>query len=133
MCYVISDRGLALLRASDSIDTPARTRGRRHSGPGDRRRADQQRLRRARHEVHVAGWVLALIPAKRSFVALRGHEQAALSPPTRSVPGGRVAIVPPIFAYQGAASRTTSCEWTAWAQRWRWSASRRSDRTRSSN
>jgi Replication-relaxation len=95
MCYVISDRGRALLRANDGIDPFAADADSTASEPVSRRGGDDQRLRRARHDVHVAGWVLALTRGQRDLRrALRGREHAVLSPPTRSTPAGRVAMAP---------------------------------------
>jgi hypothetical protein len=57
-------------------------------------RRDSQ-LRQARHEVHVAGWVLALERVvNAASCTVRGPEQAALLPPTRSSGSGRVALGP---------------------------------------
>ncbi len=95
MCYVLSEQGLRQLqsagrwgrgpRADDSVAA---------SAPGRTAEARQQ-LRQARHDVRVAGWVLALINGEsRARFALRGSESAVLSPPTRSSADGRLAIGP---------------------------------------
>jgi hypothetical protein len=95
MCCVISADGLRVLtdaqkpteghgdRNADSIpSTPER-------GGGERR------LRQARHDVHVAGWMLALENALGGACrALRGAEASVLSPPQRSTSEGRVALTP---------------------------------------
>jgi hypothetical protein len=92
MCYVISDYGLVLLRANHRIDPSAEATVREPAGT---RTGDDQRLRKARHDVHVAGWVLALTRGQRDLrYALRGREQAVLCPPTRSTPAGRAAMTP---------------------------------------
>jgi Replication-relaxation len=96
MCYVLSERGLRELQAADRIDEKLRVddagalaNAQAHSIGG------KQQLRQARHHVHAAGWVLALLSTeRRTRFALRGQERAALLPPTRSSPAGRVAIGP---------------------------------------
>jgi hypothetical protein len=98
MCYVISDGGLELLRAEGSLgdwpDGDARAVGSLRSSS----RADgARRLRQARHDAHVAGWVLALafMLARRDIPAtLRGARESVLSPPLRSGSAGRVALAP---------------------------------------
>jgi hypothetical protein len=94
MCYVISAAGLEVLRADRGSaiqgegEEPAGTGG-RSSGEGGRR------LRDARRDVHVAGWVLALQRATdMACTTLRGGEEAVLSPPLRSTPGGRIHLAP---------------------------------------
>ena len=108
MCYLIAPAGLRLLesqghlKASGQSDTstlgessqtapsssatlpvPAR------ATPADRR------LRQARHEVHVTGWVLALEQTlDRRPLRLRGPSEATISPPLASTVSGRVAIGP---------------------------------------
>ncbi|MHB8234546.1 MAG: replication-relaxation family protein [Solirubrobacteraceae bacterium] len=96
MCYVIAPLGLDLLLASgrfsrDSpLDEPNRSGERRSPRAGDERR-----LRQARNDVHVAGWVLALLAgADNRRWALRGPEDCAIAPPTRQTPAGRVALRP---------------------------------------
>ena len=56
----------------------------------------EHRLRQARHDVHVAGWALALMHVLGDADStVRGRREAVLSPPLRSSPGGgRVAIGP---------------------------------------
>jgi DNA-binding transcriptional ArsR family regulator len=95
MCYVISDRGIALLRAADRIASSDQDGTAMVAPSAGMRKADEQRLREARHHVHVAGWVLALMSVRRDLrCVLRGPEQAVLAPPTRSAPTGRAAIGP---------------------------------------
>jgi hypothetical protein len=95
MCYVISDRGLALLRATERIDCSGEDGPTASAGFAGMRWADERRLRQARHDVHVAGWVLALMSAQCDLrCALRGPGEAVLSPPTHSTPTGRVTIGP---------------------------------------
>jgi Replication-relaxation len=57
-----------------------------HSNP----RTDDRLLRQARHDVRVAGWVLAVERALADgLLALRGPAESAISPPSRSKSGGR--------------------------------------------
>ena len=95
MCYVLGDRGLAALSAARGIDRQdGYADGASDRTPG-RQDAGEQRVRQARHDVHVAGWVLALAHAHAgSCCSLRGPQRAALRPPTRSTPAGPVAIAP---------------------------------------
>jgi hypothetical protein len=96
MCYVITAAGLALVRSGDALaerpDIPAPALDDRAART---RVADERRLRQARHDVHAAGWALALVQARPEIQAtLRGPDEAALSPPLRSTPAGRLALVP---------------------------------------
>jgi hypothetical protein len=94
MCYVLTDAGLALLSAENrpalASDLPheAGSAANARRGVGG-----EQRLREARRDVHVAGWVLALLRG-RSELRVRGANRAVISPPARSTPAGRVAIGP---------------------------------------
>jgi Replication-relaxation len=62
-----------------------------HSNP----RTDDRLLRQARHDVRAAGWALAL---ERALAArpleLRGPEESAVSPPSRSKSGERLMLAP---------------------------------------
>jgi hypothetical protein len=95
MCYVLSERGLRELQRANRLEleqepsvehlVAASTLGRSAEA--------KQQLRQARHDVRVGGWVLALLAGERQRrFALRGSQRAAMSPPTRSSPGGRVTI-----------------------------------------
>jgi hypothetical protein len=101
MCYVIASAGRQALgdnnaRAAAGVGAPARGDSSDATIRAPARNADaQDRLRQARHDVHVTGWALALLAAlgtERSV--LRGPEQAVLSPPTRSSAQGRLAFTP---------------------------------------
>jgi hypothetical protein len=93
MCYVITDAGRQVLLAHDRLDPTSRAGG----APGPSRTSSERdrQLHQARHEVHVAGWVLALARLTGSSGwTPRGPEEAVLSPPTRPSGGGRVALGP---------------------------------------
>ncbi len=95
MCYVITPAGRKLLRASDR--TTAAASGEADaalpSSAGPRR--GEGWLRQARHDVHVAGWVLALERLAGSVrPTLHGAADSALSPPMRASADGRVALGP---------------------------------------
>jgi hypothetical protein len=95
MCYVITPAGLALLEAADRYESP--TRG---AAPAERalvrsRQTDPRHLRRGRHDVHVAGWVLALMrAANEPGAVLRGAQEAVLEPPSRKTASGRAVLCP---------------------------------------
>jgi hypothetical protein len=107
MCYVISDAGRELLGESGNRDrsiarSPAAARNRAVRGMPAW--SDDARLRLARRDVHIAGWVLALVElAGDRRPGLRGREESVLSPPRAGsvastvigpaqlhLPGGRV-------------------------------------------
>ncbi len=111
MCYVITAHGLRVLHADEPA---AATRGRHAPATGisEARRpgtdepvlgaraqrqpaGGERHLNQARHDVHVAGCVLAL---ERTFagsaVALCGPDESAVSPPSRADGGRRLAIGP---------------------------------------
>ncbi|HYM46091.1 MAG TPA: replication-relaxation family protein [Solirubrobacteraceae bacterium] len=106
MCYVITELGLELLRANERLE--GSVEGDRNLGVVNRAAAEsprevvtskmsggERRLRQARHDVHVAGWVLALermLGGRDTIV--RGPAECALYPPLHAGPGGRVAIGP---------------------------------------
>ncbi len=92
MCYVATAAGLETLRAAGRLDRLERIPD---IPSGSARAADRQRLRRARHDVHVAGWLLALTRARRTLpTVLEGPEESVLSPPQRSAPHARSPIGP---------------------------------------
>ena len=97
MCYAITVPGLRLLHAHDRRKALWRSDVDMLFGPpspatpveGDRL------LRQARHDVHVAGWALALERALDGApLALRGARESVLSPPLRSTSEGRTALGP---------------------------------------
>jgi hypothetical protein len=112
MCYVIASAGLRLLVDHGRLDAPAeggaealRDPASKSSHPpapssaapssSSRPVASDQRLRQARHDVHVTGWALALERTLgASKLRLKGPEESALSPPLRSTPTGRTTIGP---------------------------------------
>jgi hypothetical protein len=90
MCYVVTAAGVRALAEHGREMTPAGD----GSPPNGARRPDASRtddggLRQARHDVHVAGWVLALVDDSS---VLSGPEQSALSPPTRSSADARAPL-----------------------------------------
>ena len=92
MCYVIGDRGLALLRTNGRIDAGEDVPEAASASAGARG-ADERQLRQARRDVHVAGWSLALMCRRGDLQPmLRGAERSVLSPPTRATPAGQVPM-----------------------------------------
>ena len=95
MCYVITAAGLRLLIANDGLSAPRETV---HAVGADSMASltrDDRGVRQARHDVHVAGWTLALSRLLGdASCSLRGPAQSALSPPLRSTPDGRVTLGP---------------------------------------
>jgi hypothetical protein len=101
MCYVIASAGLALLGVDERPGAEAERvvlaterRDAQTGRPGRQPRAtDLRRLRQARHDVHVAGWVLALMRCvDEPDAVLRGAHEAVLEPPSRTTPSGRVTL-----------------------------------------
>jgi hypothetical protein len=97
MCYAITAAGLQLLHAHDrltalteeELDTPPGSSVRAGSVQGERL------LRQARHDVHAAGWTLALEHVLDAApLRMRGAPESVLSPPMRSSAEGRVALGP---------------------------------------
>lgn len=96
MCYVITAAGVELLGANDRLESA--THGgvdlvRAHRSPS--LSESEARLSRARHDVHVAGWALALerlLGDRR--LRLRGQSESVLSPALRPTPDGPVALGP---------------------------------------
>jgi hypothetical protein len=92
MCYVVTAAGVRALadrgREATSAGGGSGTGGARRP---DASRADDGGLRQARHDVHVAGWALALVDDSS---VLSGPEESALSPPTRSSADARAAFAP---------------------------------------
>jgi hypothetical protein len=107
MCYAITTLGLELLHAHDRLTAVEEGEVEALSGPtspaapveGDRM------LRGARHDVHVAGWALALERAVDGApLGLRGTSESVLSPPLRSTPDGRRALGPADLSLPGGRS-----------------------------
>jgi Replication-relaxation len=95
MCHTITAEGLELLLSHEArLPTSLVPRSVR-SPVGPSSADSRQRLRQARHDVHVAGWVLALATLLGdSGVTLRGPEESALFPPERATASGRIALAP---------------------------------------
>jgi Replication-relaxation len=107
MCYAITAAGLELLHAHDRLKGLAEEDVDTLPGPpspaapveGDRL------LRQARHDVHVAGWVLALEHAVNGApLTLHGAKESVLSPPLRSSADGRRALGPADLTLPGGRS-----------------------------
>jgi hypothetical protein len=96
MCYVITNAGLELLRAHERSWMGAQgSEVEVSSMRGPAREQDERRLRQARHDVHAAGWALALECALGGTrLTLRGPEEAVTAPPFRATREGRVAFGP---------------------------------------
>jgi hypothetical protein len=127
MCYGITAAGLALLRANDrlraSVDGEVSAAG---AASAARSGAAEDRLRQARHDVHVAGWALALERALGgALLTLRGAEQSVLSPPLRLTPDGKVGLGPGDLRLPGGRAAHDFLRTDATGERgWRWSALR---------
>jgi DNA-binding HxlR family transcriptional regulator len=107
MCYAITATGLELLHAHDRLT--ALGEGDVDTLPGPPSPAapvqGDRLLRQARHDVHVAGWVLALEHAVDSApLILRGAGESVLSPPSRSTPEGRTTLGPADLTLPGGRS-----------------------------
>jgi hypothetical protein len=97
MCYVITPAGLGIVRTAHA--QAVEREGDEESLPDLNTHgslaAGERRLRRARRDVHVAGWVLSLervtSPARYT---LRGPEESVLSPPMRSTADGHTRLGP---------------------------------------
>lgn len=92
MCYVIAPAGLRVLedngRSDSAGEEPVGVTERR--GPNG---AGEAALRQAGHDVHVSGWVLALLQAlDTSCSRVRGPRTSVLSPPYRAVGDGRAGL-----------------------------------------
>ena len=97
MCYAITVAGLRLLHVHDRATVLQEGDvGVLSESPSTATPVQGERLlRQARHDVHVAGWALALERALDGpLVALRGARESMLSPPLRSTPNGRTALGP---------------------------------------
>lgn len=93
MCYAMTVEGLQALSSEalarkEMSSTDAVPRGRGFSDL-----EESHRLAQARHDIHVAGWVLALASqAGGSISAVRGADNAVLPVPQRSQSGTRGAL-----------------------------------------
>jgi hypothetical protein len=97
MCYGITVAGLRLLHAYGRVRALEDGDIEMLSGPPapDAPVEGERLLGQARHDVRVAGWVLALENALDGApLALRGARESILSPPLRSTSGGRTALGP---------------------------------------
>ena len=95
MCYVITARGLELLRENGRARTPEDEPGAARDRSPMSASEKEGWLRQARHHVHVAGWALALEHAAGGArPTVRGSAESVLSPPLRSTPEGKIGIGP---------------------------------------
>jgi hypothetical protein len=95
MCYVITEAGLRLLLAHGLLSTRQEAGNGANGGSANSLARDDRRLRQARHDVHVAGWTLALSRLLTDVsCSVRGTAQAVLSPPLRTTTDGRVPFGP---------------------------------------
>jgi predicted transcriptional regulator len=95
MCYVIADAGRRALAARGQEPTIAARPELAGSTPSNGHRRDDGGLRQARHDVHVAGWALAIAGALGELSAtLRGPAASTLSPPSRASGDTRLALTP---------------------------------------
>jgi Replication-relaxation len=95
MCYVITAAGRGLLDANDRLRAPSGGDAAVRAAPIASISDGERRLREARHDVHVAGWALALARTLRDArPTIRGPEESVLSPRLGSTHDGRVAFAP---------------------------------------
>ncbi len=95
MCYVISAAGSRLLVANGHLAAPQEIGKVVDAHAKTSLARDDSRLLQARHDVHVAGWTLALTRLLGdASCSVHGPEQSALSPPPRTAPEGRAPLGP---------------------------------------
>jgi hypothetical protein len=96
MCYAITLAGLELLRANDRLIKPLDGDDGEVRGTSvDTHQGGERRLREARHDVHVAGWVLALTKLlHEARPTVRGPDESVLSPRLGSTRDGRGWLAP---------------------------------------
>jgi len=97
MCYVIAAAGLDVLHTHDRLMGVREGEVGVEPGPASPVSPvkGERLLRQARHDVHVAGWALALEHAVGGApLGLRGARESVLSPPLRAGAEGRVALGP---------------------------------------
>jgi len=94
MCYMIAADGLRALETHARVPAVADGRAGADGARGrSSARSRESALRQASHDVHVAGWALALAAvAGQSCSALHGPAEAVISPPSRTVGDGRMAL-----------------------------------------
>ncbi|MHB8531618.1 MAG: replication-relaxation family protein [Solirubrobacteraceae bacterium] len=89
MCYALAPEGRWLLEAREHPAAAAGAALRAAEPEATGREAGEQRLRRARHELHLAGWILALARVLDGKVSVSGREESVLVPPRSPVTRGR--------------------------------------------
>jgi Replication-relaxation len=107
MCYCVTRSGLRLSteRRGSSAHEMLGGEAPRENDPVPQSkdpRTDDRLLRQARHDVHAAGWALAVERALgEGLLELSGPDGSAISPPSRSKAGGRVPLAPADLALPG--------------------------------
>jgi hypothetical protein len=97
MCYSLTPEGHKLLGVERTSSAPA--------GRVEPSARAQDDLRQARQHVHVVGWCLALSALLgHERVRLRGEPEAAISPPSRTRAGERMALSPQDLRLPGGRS-----------------------------
>jgi hypothetical protein len=95
MCYVITATGLSRVIADGGLSAPQGTGTILDPASTSSLARDDRRLRQARHDVHVAGWTLALSRLLSDApCSVLGPAQSVLSPPQRTTPHGHAALGP---------------------------------------
>jgi hypothetical protein len=96
MCHQITPAGLSMLSEHQRRGAPGDESGLDAGTPRPAHAALAQRLlRQARHDVHVAGWTLAVaVSCGEPRALLRGAREAVLSPPGRASADGWSALSP---------------------------------------
>jgi hypothetical protein len=93
ICYAITAAGLSALRDADAEGLGSELAAESCAPSPPRSVEDHRRIAQLRHDLHVAGWALALERALgRGLLALRGPVEAAISPPARHGPGGQAIL-----------------------------------------
>jgi hypothetical protein len=107
MCYSITPAGLHLSREhggslTREILSGEGPRQNDPSPPHSNPRTGDQLLRQARHDIRAAGWALAVERALAAgLLALRGPDESAISPPSRSKSGERLMLAPADLSLPG--------------------------------
>ena len=106
MCYSITGEGLGVLAARSVLDRSSDPTDGQAAAPRPSSASESgQRLSQARHDIHVAGWALALAGTLGdSMRKMRGPEESILQAPQRSTGEGRAALTPADLRLAGGRS-----------------------------